>query len=210
MKNLIFKFLFLTILTILITEITKSVLNLDKLIYSSLSEQLTTQQIEDFLNLQNKWQWLGYFFAPVMLLIKTTLITSVIYVGTFFFSKKEAQYKILWDIVIKAEFIFLLVPFFKIIWFYFFQTNYELEDFQYFYPLSAINIVGYQGLEAWFIYPFQVLNLFELAYWLILAFYIGKATKTNMDNGLKIVASSYGLALFLWVAVSMFFTLNYS
>ena len=115
MKNLIFKFLFLTILTILITEITKSVLNLDKLIYSSLSEQLTTQQIEDFLNLQNKWQWLGYFFAPVMLLIKTTLITSVIYVGTFFFSKKEAQYKILWDIVIKAEFIFLLVPFFKLI-----------------------------------------------------------------------------------------------
>ena len=70
--------------------------------------------------------------------------------------------------------------------------------------------MGYQGLEAWFIYPFQVLNLFELAYWLILAFYIGKATKTNMDNGLKIVASSYGLALFLWVAVIMFFTLNYS
>lgn len=210
MKNLIFKFLFLTILTILITEITKSVLNLDKLIYSSLSEQLTTQQIEDFLNLQNKWQWFGYFFAPIMLLIKITLITSVIYIGIFFFSKKEVSYKILWDIVINAEFIFLLVPFFKIIWFYFFQTNYKLEDFQYFYPISTLNIIGYQGLEPWFIYPFQILNLFELAYWLILAFYIGKITQTNMDNGLKIVASSYGAALLLWVVTIMFFTLNYS
>jgi hypothetical protein len=210
LKNLIFKFLFLTIFTILITEITKSVLNLDKLIYSSLSEQLTTQQIEDFLNLQNKWQWLGYFFALIMLLIKITLITSVIYIGIFFFSKKEVSYKILWDIVINAEYIFLLVPFFKIIWFYFFQTNYKLEDFQYFYPISTLNIIGYQGLEPWFIYPFQILNLFELAYWLILAFYIGKITQTNMDNGLKIVASSYGAALLLWVVTIMFFTLNYS
>lgn len=210
MKSLIFKFLFLTILTILFTEITKSVLNLDKLIYSSLSEQLTRQQIEDFLNLQKKWVWLGYLFAPIVLLIKTILITSVINIGTFFFSKKEVSYKILWDMVIKAEFIFLLVAVCKIIWFYFFQTNYKLEDIQYFYPLSALNITGFKGLEPWYIYPFQTLNLFELAYWLILAFYIGKATETNMDNGLKIVASSYGSALLLWVVMIMFFTLNYS
>lgn len=210
MNNLIFKFLFLSILTILITEITKSVLNLDKLIYSSLSEQLTSQQIEDFLNLQKKWQWLGYFFAPIMLLIKTILITSVINIGTFFFSKKEVSYKILWDMVIKAEFIFLLVAVCRIIWFYFFQTNYKLEDIQYFYPLSALNLIGYQGLEPWFIYPFQALNIFELAYWLILAYYIGKGTETNMDNGLKIVASSYGSVLLLWVVTIMFFTLNYS
>jgi hypothetical protein len=31
-----------------------------------------------------------------------------------------------------------------------------------------------------------------------------------MDRGLKIVASSYGRALLLWVVVIMFFTLNYS
>jgi hypothetical protein len=47
----------------------------------------------------------------------------------------------LWGFVIIAEFVFLLVPIFKIIWFYFFQTNYTLEDIQYFYPLSALNIV---------------------------------------------------------------------
>ena len=100
--------------------------------------------------------------------------------------------------------MFLLVGIAKIIWFYFFQTNYTLKDIQYFYPLSALNIVDYKGLEPWFIYPFQTLNLFELAYWLILAFYIGKATETNMDNGLKIVASSYGSALLLWVITVMF------
>jgi hypothetical protein len=46
--------------------------------------------------------------------------------------------------------------------------------------------------------------VFELAYWLILAYFIGKITETNMDRGLKIVASSYGSAL-LWVVVIMFY-----
>jgi hypothetical protein len=96
----------------------------------------------------------------------------------------------LWGFVITAEFVFLLVPLFKIIWFYLFQTNYTPEDIQYFYPLSALNIVGYKGLEAWLIYPFQ----FELAYWMVLAYFIGKITETNMDRGLKIMASSYGSA----------------
>ena len=94
---------------------------------------------------------------------------------------------------------------FLIFWFY-----YKLEDIQYFYPLSALNIVGYQDLEPWFIYPFQTLNLFEVTYWLILAYFIGKATQTSMDQGLKIVAYSYGSALLLWVVTVMFFTLNYS
>ncbi|MDI5899040.1 hypothetical protein [Flavobacterium yafengii] len=203
-------FLLLVIATLILGSVLKKSLSLDKLIYSSLSEQLTTNQIEQYFEFQEKWQWLGYVFVPIFLLIKITLIASVLYIGTFFFSKKEIKYKELFGIVVKAEFVFLLIGIFKIIWFYFFQTNYTLEDIQYFYPLSALNIVGYQGLESWFIYPFQTLNLFELAYWLILAFYIGKATETNMDNGLKIVAPSYGSALLLWVVTIMFFTLNYS
>lgn len=94
----------------------------------------------------------------------------------FFFSKTPIKLKQLWIFVISAEFVLLLVPIFKILWFYFFEPNYNLEDVQYFYLLSALNIVGYKGLEPWLIYPFQVLNLFELAYCLILAYFIGKAT----------------------------------
>jgi hypothetical protein len=112
--------------------------------------------------------------------------------------------------------VFLGVGVLKIVWFYFFQTNYTLEDLQYFYPLSALNIVGYKGLDAWLIYPLQVLNLFELAYWLLLSYFVGmlafieKYKGKPMDLGFKIVASSYGSALLLWVVVVMFFTLNYS
>ncbi len=65
-------------------------------------------------------------------------------------------------------------------------------------------------MQPWFIYPFQVFNLFELAYWFILAYLIGKELNENTDKGFSIVASSYGVSLLIWVVGVMFFTLNMS
>lgn len=210
MKLRLLVYFTLCFLLFLITEISKKILHIEELFFNSLSEQLSSEQIENYLDLQDKWKWLPYIVLPLFLLIKTTVIASVLYTGTFFYSKVKITFKQLWDAVIKAEFVFTLVGVAKIIWFYFFQTSFTLEDLQYFYPLSALNIVGYQDLEAWFIYPLQVLNLFELAYWLLLAYFIGKLTQSTTEKGFKIVAVSYGSALLLWVCAIMFFTLSYS
>ena len=127
-----------------------------------------------------------------------------------FLNNIKTDFKEVLNIILKVEFVFLSIPIIKLIWFYFFQTNYTLEDIQYFYPLSALNIIGYKGLESWLIYPLQTLNVFELAYIIILSYQIGTVTKTNADTGLKIVGSSYIPALLLWVTIVMFFTLNFS
>ena len=215
-RKICFLFLIVSVLSIFLNELITFFLNLDKLIYNSLIERLTLYQVKDILEVKKKWQWISYAIIPIIILIKTIIISSIIYVGTFFYSKNKVTFKQLFVAVIKAEFVFLGVGVLKIVWFYFFQTSYTLEDLQYFYPLSALNIVGYKSLDAWFIYPLQVLNLFELAYWLLLAYFIGKLAFTEkdkgkpMDLGFKIVASSYGSALLLWVVVVMFFTLNYS
>ena len=208
MKN-ISLFSILVAITIFTGLISKELLNIQELIVNTLAEQLTKNQIEKALDSQEKWQFLGYILIPFLLIIKTSIIAAILDVGCFFFSK-EIKYKKLFNIVIKAEFIFLLVIVFKTAWFYYFQTDYNLEDLQYFYPLSALNIIGYEGLQPWFIYPFQVLNLFELAYWFILAYLIGKELNENTDKGFSIVASSYGVSLLIWVVAVMFFTLNMS
>jgi hypothetical protein len=216
MNNSFRKLLILTFSFVVISFLNQEILNVEELIIFHFSQRITKSQLINFLEIQKKWQWLSYAIIPLLLLIKTTLISSILYIGTFFYSKAKVTFKQLWEISIKAEFVFLGVGVLKIIWFYFFQTNYTLEDLQYFYPLSALNIVGYKGLDTWFIYPLQVLNLFELAYWLLLSYFIGKLAFTEkdkgkpMDLGFKIVASSYGSALLLWVVVVMFFTLNYS
>lgn len=210
-------FLFLLLIfSLLIFYSSELILDYEKILKKQLLININVEQVNELLELQKKWQWLSYAIIPLLILIKTAIISSVLYIGTFFYSKNKVTFKQLFNAVIKAEFVFLLVGVAKIIWFYFFQTNYTLEDLQYFYPLSALNIVGYKGLDNWFIYPLQVLNLFELAYWLLLSYFIGKLAFTEkdkgkpMDLGFKIVASSYGSALLLWVVVVMFFTLNYS
>lgn len=204
-----FVFLILAISQFILAFLSKELLNTDRMVINSLSEQLSIEQINSLIAFREKWQWLSYIIIPLLLLIKTSIIAAILDVGCFFFSK-EIKYKQLFNIVVKAEFVLLLVIVFKTVWFYFFQTNHNLEDLQYFYPLSALNIVGYEALQPWFIYPFQVLNLFELVYWFILAYLIGKELKENTDKGFSIVASSYGVSLLIWVVGVMFFTLNMS
>jgi len=209
MNSAFLKYLLLFIAFTITTEITNGILDIKGLLRHFLSDFLTINQINDYFNFQDKWHWLTYFYIPIIILIKTSIISIVLYIGLFL-SNKDVKYKHTWNIVLKAEFIFLLVPVFKTVWLYFFKIKYDLNDIQNFYPLSALNIVGYKGLETWFIYPFQVLNLFELFYVIYLGFQIGKLTNTNTDYGLKIVGLSYVPCLLLWVTTVMFFTLNYS
>jgi hypothetical protein len=210
MKAPFIKFLFLSVILIFLSEIAYRVIDFRGLLYNSLSEQLTSKQIKEYLEFQDKWQWISYLMVPILIIIKTILITSILYIGVFIINKSVVTFKDIWAIVVNSEFIFLALPIFKIIWFTFFYTDYKLIDIQYFYPFSALNIIGYKGLEPWLIYPLQTLNLFEIAYIIYLSYQIGSLTKTNADNGLKIVASSYVPALLLWVTIVMFYTLNFS
>lgn len=209
MKSPFFKYVILSILFILIAKIFKKVIQFDDLPFHSFSEQFIFKQIENLIGFQKKWQWIGYVFITVILLIKTMLIATILYIGLTF-SDRDLKFYHLWDAVIKAEFIFLLVPVFKFIWFYCFQTSYALKDMQNFYPLSALNITGYKELQRWSIYPFQILNVFELTYVIYLGYQVGQLTNTNTAKGLKIVGYSYVHLLVLWVVTIMFFTRNYS
>lgn len=202
-------FIVLVVCTIAIGYGSKTLLDTDTLLLNSLAEQLTQEQLEQTLNQQSKWQWVGYAIIPILLLLKISITAAIIDVGCFFFDK-EIKYKTVFNIVVKAEFVFLLVIVFKTVWFYVFQQDYGLNDLQNFYPLSALNITGYNGLETWFIYPFQVLNLFEIAYWFILAYSLGKKLHIKTEKSLNIIASSYGVSLVIWVVGVMFLTLNMS
>lgn len=210
MKLFFFKYLIFCILIFITTWLLKHTLHVDDLLYNSLSGKLTIVEINKLITLQAKWEWIGYIFIPIYLLMKTIIISSILNIGVSFFCKNDIAFKYIWSCVINSEFIFLLVPIFKISWFYVFQTNFTLEDIQCFYPLSALNITGYKGIDPWLLYPLQTLNLFEVAYIIYLSYQIGSLTKTNADIGLKIVGYSYVPSLLLWVAVVMFVTLNYS
>lgn len=201
-------FILLSLITLLLVKIASYLLNIDALNYKNLLLEHSIEQTERILNIQKKIEWIYYLVIPIMIILKTITIATVIYIGISLFNIRNISFNSICKIILKAELILILAIVAKIFWFYFFETNYTIEDIQNFYPLSALNILGYKGLESWFIYPFQVLNLFELFYIIYLGYEIGRLT--NTDYGLKIISASYVPSLLLWVAIVMFLTLNYS
>jgi hypothetical protein len=114
-------------------------------------------------------------------------------------------------LAVKAEFIFLIPVIIKLFWFLFIKTNYSLSDFQYFSPLSALNMFQPNELEPWLLYPLQVLNVFEIFYWIILAYLLSKEIpELDLNQAFTVVMSGYGTGLVIWVALVMFFTLSYT
>lgn len=159
---------------------------------------------------ENSKNYLIKFSAyAIYIFFKIATITSLLYIRLILINL-VSNFKKLFFLVLKAEFIFLLPLVFEIFYFTFMNKNPSKLDIQNFFPLSAINITEYEGLEPWFIYPLQTLNLFEVAYVFYLGIQLAKLTKSTPDEGLKMVVFSYVPALLLWVCTIMFLTLNYS
>ncbi len=107
-----------------------------------------------------------------------------------------------------AEIPFLVVPVIKLFWFLFIQTHYTLNDLQYFFPLSALQLFDVKSLPKWQIYPLQLFNVFELIYWVLLAYWLKKLLNLSLNKSMEVVASSYGTGLLLWVVFITFLSLN--
>jgi len=107
-----------------------------------------------------------------------------------------------------AEIPFLLVPLIKLFWFLFIQTQYNFNDLQYFYPLSALQLFEIKTLATWQIYPLQLLNVFEMVYWVLLAYWLKRLLNITLTKGMEVVIASYGTGLLLWVVFVTFVSLN--
>ncbi len=199
----------LTLSIIIVLSVTKHFLITDELYFQSLSTRFSTDQITELLNFQSKYELLNYVILTLMNLLKYGTITLAIYTLTILLGLK-INYSNIFKVVILAEFIFLVPLVLKFIWFYFIQSNYTLEELQFFYPLSALNIFNIGEVSQLWIYPLQLLNLFEVVYWFILALGIHKLIKSDYEKSLKLVLSSYLPAMLLWVVFVMFLTVTFN
>lgn len=182
-------------------------LELNQLIYHNLSEQLTFDQLENYFDTKSRWGWVKYVFVPILLLLKTTLLSWILAIGGFLYNV-NLPHKKYWEIVLKAEFLFLIPALVKIAWFLWVEPDYTLDEVQQFVPFSLQSILDTSRIPIWIIYPLQLINVFESCYWMMLIVLINQASPQN--KGVSIVLSSYAPALFIWILFIMFLTLNLS
>lgn len=202
-------FLTVVVLTLLIILLVKYGLGIDKLVYNFYAEQLAKDQLQKLLSAQQKWAWVGYAIIPVMVLIRSSLVALCLSIGVFFYDiERKIAFKKYLRIALLGEFVLVLVGLFKFGYFYFIKSDFTLQDLQQYYPLSYINFLDRESLQPWLIYPLQTLNLFEVAYFLVLVYGVHKLLQNKFSKSLEMVAVSYGTGLIIWMGLIMFLTLN--
>ena len=100
-------------------------------------------------------------------------------------------------LVLFADFVLLLQPVAKLVWFQFINTRYELNDLSE-YSFSLLSLTDFRRAE-WFAYPLELINFFEVAYWLVLTWQLGQIVGLSFRSSFAFVASTYGTGLLLWV-----------
>ncbi|GAB3250601.1 hypothetical protein GCM10027347_08480 [Larkinella harenae] len=65
-------------------------------------------------------------------------------------------------------------------------------------------------MQQYWHYPLQTANLFEFAYWFLLAYGVSDACKEPFSKAFSLVRSSYGVGLLLWVTLVVFVTVTYA
>jgi len=204
-KTILSYIIFCSIITILLTYINQRFILTDKCYFNSFIEQMSAEKIEVLID--NKDNIFSFLFGPIFMLIKILLISVPIYIGIILINIK-ITFQDLFKIVAISELIFFIPMIIKIIWFYFFDKEYILNDLVNFYPLSALSLFDFKNVEPFLIYPLQILNFFELFYSLFLAYGISKVIKIDLQRGMKIVLSTYIPTIILWVVFVTFLSLN--
>ena len=202
-------FVFLCLLSTLITYAAKSLLITEDLYFQFFGDQLSYERIAEIIYLNEKWDWVSYAIIPAYYLIKIFLVGVCIYIGSLLIGI-DISFKKIFQATLLAEGIFLIPGIFRLIWFLFIQTHYTFSDIQHFYPLSVLNFFDPASLEAWWIYPLQLLNIFEVLYLFALAYGLYVITTKSYVKMLTLIACSYGAGLFIWVASITFLTVSFS
>jgi hypothetical protein len=141
---------------------------------------------------------LKFLSIPFVYLWKFTVIAFVIWVGCFMFGYKVTYWQC-WGVVIGAEFIFLIPEVLKILWFMTLETEPTYDDIRSFYPFSLIHFFDYTSLDKRFAYPLRALNIFEIAYWVMLVNGIHHYARKEKRYVWIIVSCSYILLFALWL-----------
>lgn len=200
-------YLFLVIFSGLITYFSQEFIITNDVLIEHFSEQMSFSRIEKMLDVRQDNAWIGYVFLPITYLIKFSLISLWILCGTILFRYK-ASFKQIFQVVIVAEFVWVIRRLLAAVWFGFIQTDYSLEEVQQFQPFSLLSFFDRETLDTWVIFPLKAINLFELVYLLVLTIGLAKVIQRPYPKALSFSVPVYGSALLTWIIFITFLTIN--
>ncbi|MBN9386272.1 MAG: hypothetical protein J0H74_36270 [Chitinophagaceae bacterium] len=181
----------------------------DQVYYYSLGGRVSAEKLAAFLDAQHHMSFLSYVLVPVTLVIRMTLIAFCLLVGLLLTSQK-LSFKAIFKIVLFAESAFAAGVLLRLLLLAFSKDIESLGQFETFAPLSLYSLINPSSVPAWLTYPLQTLDLFQVAYCLLLAVGLRHFLLWPFKKALRLVLYSYGLGLLCCMIAFAFFIFSNS
>ena len=202
-------FVLIVLCNVSIAWISKAILINDIVFYNTFSEQLTYERSMELFNEMKRIAWIGYAMIPIILFLKFTLISIVLYTGIFLYDlSTRVSFSSVFRIVVACEIIIVAASLIKFLWFVFFGGNYDLNDLSFFYPLALINIFNISEVSKMWVYPLQIVNLFQIFYIAAISFGLTRYAGMSGKSSDKVVLTSYIPSAIIWVVLIMFISID--
>lgn len=152
-------------------------------------------------------RWLSFVIVPFLLLLRLSLVTICLFIGSFFFSEMGGKkFKEWWTIAIVAQSVMLLYSVLLVLVNLCFGETTESAFSSY----TSLLFLSEEHTENWILIPLSAINIFEILYWVIMSYLVGRLCNTKFRKSFHFVISSYGVGYFFYIALLMFLILYLS
>lgn len=201
-------FIVIMLFYLAITILTYKLVFSDSFFYNLLSNKFEFDSISEIIIFQRKSEQIRLFLIPVFLVLKILIISGSIFIAITLLDD-EVSFLNTMKIALLAEFVFIVSELVKLTWLIV-DTPTTAESLRFFSPLCITQLIDIRNIPNYLVYPLKMFNVFEVTYWLCLAYGIMSLTTESFRKSLKIVASSYGVALLIWVIFVVFLQVQFT
>ena len=191
-------FLFLAGATIIFIWLQQTFFVSDILYYNTYGDQLSIDTIELMIGGAKKYAWVSYLVAPLLLLLRVTLVACCFYTALFFKNEKS-DFASCFNIALKSDTVFLMFGLFNIVYQLIVPAN-NLTELSA-SPTSLLYYIDIESIPKYLLYPVGLMNLSELFYWVLMAGLVRYRYKFSTSESLSFIFNSYGVGLLLMVLI---------
>ena len=156
------------------------------------------------LDKYQKWRWFTYLLPPILLSIRLSLVSLCFLIGSFFFQEMSGKkFKEWWGVSIKAQAVILAYSVLLCA----INLSIGADEVMSLSKYTSLLCLGHDDMEQWLKMPLSAINVFEIAYWMVMSLLVSKLVGTNFGKSFKFVMSSYGVGYLFYIALLMFLML---
>jgi hypothetical protein len=205
-------FLVLCVVQLLITYAMQQVVLTNDVLAATLGSEISVNGVNQIIEQKSQWAWLSYAVVPVTLLIGISFVALCHYI-VILFNEKSTNDKVWFSniasfvtsayavFIIKSALIFFIAAYLVDIT--------EVQDMQKVDLFSLAALVPVENYDAWWAIPLRTFDLFEILFMVLLTIGVSEMISVNKGQSFKLVLSSYGVGLLLWVLCLRFLRLSF-